>query len=203
MDTSREKRGRGCDCLSERWWPLREFFIFGNELRARLVSLRYVTNQPEHHGWGDLGCFDGLFLAASGVNLRLSDNTVGQESPLYSPNGDFLFMPNATGITRFPVNADGSLSAGTKISIPTVNGRQALTAGMAYSPDGSTLYAAVNGQNRVVAIDPTAGTIKQSWDVGIAPRQLKFVGGQLYVSDEGGRMAKPGEDTIESYGTQV
>jgi len=140
---------------------------------------------------------------ASGVNLRLSDNTVGQESPLYSPNGDFLFMPNATGITRFPVNADGSLSAGTKISIPTVNGRQALTAGMAYSPDGSTLYAAVNGQNRVVAIDPTAGTIKQSWDVGIAPRQLKFVGGQLYVSDEGGRMAKPGEDTIESYGTQV
>lgn len=140
---------------------------------------------------------------AAGVSMRLSDNTVGQESPLYSPDGSFLFMPNATGITRFPVNADGSLAAGTKIAIPDANGRRALTAGMAFSPDGSTLYAAVNGQNTVVAIDPTAGTIKQTWNVGIAPRQLKFVGDKLYVSDEGGRRAQAGEDTIGSYGTQV
>ena len=63
---------------------------------------------------------------AAGVNLRLSDNTVGQEGPLYSPDGSFLFMPNATGITRFPVNADGSLAAGTKIAIPDANGRRAL-----------------------------------------------------------------------------
>lgn len=140
---------------------------------------------------------------ASGVNMRLSDNTVGQEAPLYSPDGKFLFMPNATGITRFPVNADGTLGSGTKIAIPTVGGRQALTAGMAFSADASTLFAAVNGQNTVVAIDPTAGTIKQTWDVGIAPRQLKLVGTKLYVSDEGGRRANPGEPTIESYGTQV
>ena len=140
---------------------------------------------------------------AAGVNLRLSDNTVGQESPLYSPDGTLLWMPNATGLTRFPVNADGTLAPGTKITIPTVDGQQALTAGMAYSPDGSTLYAAVNGQNTVVAIDPATGTVKQTWDVGIAPRQLKFVGTKLYVSDEGGRKANPGEPTIESYGTQV
>ena len=140
---------------------------------------------------------------ASGVNMRLSDNSVGQESPLYSPDGQFLWMPNATGVTRFPVNADGTLGAGTKIPIPTVGGQQALTAGMAYSPDGSTMYAAVNGQNRVVAIDPATGAIKQAWEVGIAPRQLRFVGSKLYVSDEGGRMAKPGEPTINSYGTQV
>jgi YVTN family beta-propeller protein len=50
---------------------------------------------------------------------------------------------------------------------------------MAYSPDGSTLYAAVNGQNAVVAIDPTTGAIKLTWDVGIAPRQLRFVGPKL------------------------
>jgi len=140
---------------------------------------------------------------AAGVNTRLSDNTVGQESPLYSPDGTFLWMPNATGLTRFPVNADGTLGAGTKITIPTVGGRQALTAGMAYSPDGSTLYAAVNGQNTVVAIDPATGSIKQTWAVGIAPRQLRFVGNKLYVSDEGGRQANPGDTTIGSYGTQV
>lgn len=140
---------------------------------------------------------------ASGVDLRLSDNTVGQEGPLYSPDGAFLFMPNATGITRFPVNADGTLAAGTKIAIPDASGKKALTAGMAFSADGSTLYAAVNGQNSVVAIDPAAGTIERTWPVGIAPRQLEVVEGKVYVSDEGGRVARPGETTIDSYGTAV
>ncbi|KQY64420.1 MULTISPECIES: bifunctional YncE family protein/alkaline phosphatase family protein [unclassified Nocardioides] len=140
---------------------------------------------------------------ASGVDMRLSDNTVGQESPIYSPDGDFLWMPNATGLTRFPVVDGGALGPGTKVTLPTVDGRQPLTAGLAYSPDGATLYAAVNGQNTVAAIDPVLGTVKRTWDVGIAPRQLRFVGERLYVSDEGGRRARAGDDTIESYGTQV
>ena len=74
---------------------------------------------------------------------------------------------------------------------------------MAFSPDGSMLYAAVNGQNTVVAIDPVAGTVKQTFNTGIAPRQLKFVGTKLYVSNEGGRRAVPGEPAMNSYGTQV
>ncbi|MDQ1529504.1 MAG: hypothetical protein QOH77_1294, partial [Actinomycetota bacterium] len=135
--------------------------------------------------------------------LKISDGTVGQEGPAFSPDGKFLFAPDATGIVRYPFNADGSLGAGTKISIPTVGGLEALTAGMAFSADGSTLYAAVNGQNTVVAIDPAVGTIKQTFAVGIAPRQLKFVGNTLYVSNEGGRRAVAGDTTMGSYGTQV
>jgi len=140
---------------------------------------------------------------ASGVNLRLADNSVGQEGPVYSPDGAFLFMPNATGITRFPVNADGTLAAGTKIAIPDVGGKRALTGGMAFSADGQALYAAVNGQNTVVAIDPVAGTITRTWNVGIAPRQVKLVGDELYVSNEGGRPATAGDTTMDSYGTAV
>ena len=141
---------------------------------------------------------------ASGVNTRLSDNTVGQEGPLYSPDGTLLWMPNATGLTRFPVNSDGTLGTGTRVAIPaSATGQQALTGGMTYSPDGSTLYAALNGQNTVVAIDPATGVIKQTWAAGIAPRQLRFVGTKLYVSDEGGRQANAGEPTMGSYGTQV
>jgi YVTN family beta-propeller protein len=135
--------------------------------------------------------------------LKISDGTVGQEGPVFSPDGKFLFAPVATGIVRYPFNADGSLGGGTKISIPTAGGLRALTAGMAFSPDGSTLYAAVNGQNTVVAIDPAAGTIKQTFTTGIAPRQLKFVGTSLYVSNEGGRQAVAGDTTMNSYGTQV
>ena len=140
---------------------------------------------------------------ASGVDARLSDNTVGQEGPLYSPDGKVLWMPNSTGLTRFPVNDDGTLGDGTKVAIPTKGDQRALTAGLAYSSDGSILYAALNGQNTVVAIDAADGTIKQTWDVGIAPRQLKLVGTKLYVSDEGGRRAIPGEPTQGSYGTDV
>ena len=73
----------------------------------------------------------------------------------------------------------------------------------AYSPDGSTLYVALNGQNTVIAMDPSTGNVEHTWDVGIAPRELAFVGNKLYVSNEGGRRAKPGDTTINSYGTDV
>ncbi|QGN34108.1 alkaline phosphatase family protein [Microlunatus sp. Gsoil 973] len=141
--------------------------------------------------------------SASTVDQKLSDGSVGQEGPTYSPNGRYLWLPETNGLTRFAVNDDGTLGAATKITIPTVDGHSALVGAAAYSPDGTTLYAAVNGQNTVAALDPSTGTIKQTWDVGIAPRGLQFVGNRLYVSNEGGRQSKPGETTMTSYGSDV
>src|SRR5262249_6333287 len=140
---------------------------------------------------------------ASGINERYTDLSVGQEGPTYSPDGNFLWLPQQDKITRFPVNADGTLGAPTSFAIPKVNGRSALVAQIAYSPDASTLYAAINGQNPVVAFDPPSGAVEQTWSVGIAPRELTFVGNKLYVSDEGGRQAQPGDTTMDSYGTSV
>jgi YVTN family beta-propeller protein len=150
----------------------------------------------------------------SGVNQTLSDGTVGQEGPTYSPDGKFLWLPEQDAVTRFPVNADGTLGTPTRFPLqrvgthlsgnnrtPTPN--SALVAQTAYSPDGSTLYAALNGQNTVVALDPNTGAVEHTWNVGIAPRELSFVGNKLYVSDEGGRQAQPGETTMDSYGTAV
>ena len=141
--------------------------------------------------------------SASFVNEKLSDGTVGQEGPTYSPDGKFLWLPEQNGLTRFPVNADGTLGAGTSVALPKVNGASALTAQSVYSPDGTTLYVAVNGQNTVDALDPATGAVQHTWDVGIAPRELAFVGGKLYVSDEGGRPAQAGDTTMDSYGTAV
>ncbi len=151
---------------------------------------------------------------ASGVSQTLSDGTVGQEGPTYSPDGKFLWLPEQDALTRFPVNPDGTLGTPTRFPLPTVgshlsgNSRtptpnSALVGQTTYSPDGSTLYAALNGQNTVVAIDPTSGAVEHTWNVGIAPRELAFAGGKLYVSDEGGRPAKPGDTTMDSYGTPV
>ena len=131
---------------------------------------------------------------AAGVNQQFTNGTVGQTGPTWSPNGKLLWVPEQTGLSRFPVNKDGTLGTPTTVSIPTVSGHAALTGQIAYSPDKATLYAAVNGQNTVVAIDPNTGAIQHTWNVGIAPRELKFVGKKLYVSDEGGRQAQARRD---------
>ena len=51
--------------------------------------------------------------SASAVNQKLSDGSVGQEGPTYSPDGKFLWLPERNGLTRFPVNADGTLGTPT------------------------------------------------------------------------------------------
>jgi YVTN family beta-propeller protein len=151
---------------------------------------------------------------APGLSQGFSDTSVGQEGPTYSPDGNFLWLPQQNGLTRFPVNAQGTLGTPTVFPIPTAGSHpsgnsatptpnSALVGQIKYSPDGSTLYAALNGQNTVIALDPNTGAIEHTWNVGIAPRELNFVGNTLYVSDEGGRQAQPGDTTMGSYGSQV
>ncbi|MFE9612114.1 alkaline phosphatase family protein [Streptomyces sp. NPDC006012] len=136
-------------------------------------------------------------------DLRISSASVGQEGPAYSPDGKQLWLGQSDGYTKFTVNADGTLAGPTAVAIPADGSKHALVGAAVFSADGSTVYSAVNGQNRVVAIDAATGTIKQSWAVGNAPRGMVVVGSKLYVSNEGGRPAKAGETTINSYGTQV
>src|SRR6516225_9657118 len=84
--------------------------------------------------------------SASANSQVLSDSTVGQEGPTYSPDGKFLWLPEKDALTRFPVNADGTLGTPTRFPLPTVgthlsgNGRtptpnSALVAQTRYSPD--------------------------------------------------------------------
>ncbi|MBE8521920.1 phosphoesterase [Amycolatopsis sp. H6(2020)] len=137
------------------------------------------------------------------ANLRIPGNDVGQEGPSYSPDGKALWLAQTDGYTKFTVNRDGTVAAPTPVKIPADGAKHALVAQAVFSPDGSTVYSAVNGQNRVVALDAATGAIKQSWAVGNAPRDLVRVGSKLYVSNEGGRPARPGEPTLNSYNTQV
>ncbi|MET8999494.1 alkaline phosphatase family protein [Amycolatopsis sp. NPDC004169] len=137
------------------------------------------------------------------ANLRIPGNDVGQEGPSYSPDGKTLWLAQTDGYTRFTVNPDGTVAAPVVVKIPADGPKHALVAQAVFSPDGSTVYSAVNGQNRVVALDAVTGAIEQSWAVGNAPRDLVRVGSKLYVSNEGGRQARPGEPTLNSYNTQV
>ncbi|MFI6086234.1 bifunctional YncE family protein/alkaline phosphatase family protein [Streptomyces sp. NPDC051217] len=140
--------------------------------------------------------------AASSVP-RISGKDVGQEGPTYSPDGERLWLGRTDGYTKFTVNPDGSVANPVTISIPADGPKHALVGAAVFSADGATVYSAVNGQNRVVAINAATGAIQRSWDVGNAPRGMVQVGDKLYVSNEGGRTARPGETTINSYNTQV
>jgi YVTN family beta-propeller protein len=140
---------------------------------------------------------------SASADLKISGNDVGQEGPTYSPDGKQLWLGRTDGFTKFTVNADGSLANPTNITIPADGAKHALVGEPVFSADGSTVYVAVNGQNRVVAISAATGAIQQSWAVGTAPRGMVQVGSKLYVSNEGGRPAKPGDTTMNSYGTQV
>ncbi|WP_066943234.1 bifunctional YncE family protein/alkaline phosphatase family protein [Streptomyces lushanensis] len=141
--------------------------------------------------------------SGAGADLKISGGDVGQEGPTYSPDGKQLWLGRADGYTKFTVNPDGSLSNPTTVSIPAQGSKRSLASAAVFSADGSTVYSAVNGQNRVVAINAATGVIEQSWNTGNAPRGMVRVGDKLYISNEGGRPAGPGEDTINSYGTQV
>ncbi|WP_238151536.1 bifunctional YncE family protein/alkaline phosphatase family protein [Kribbella sindirgiensis] len=137
------------------------------------------------------------------ADLKIPGNDVGQEGPTYSPDGSQVWLGQTDGYRKFTVNSDGSLANPTFVAIPADGAKHSLAAEAVFSPDSSMVYSAVNGQNRVVAIDTATGAIKQSWATGNAPRDLVVVGNKLYVSNEGGRTARPGDPTINSYGTQV
>ena len=137
------------------------------------------------------------------ANLQISGNDVGQAGPTYSPDGTQLWLGQTDGYRKFTVNPDGTLANPTVVSIPADGPKHALVGQAVFSSDGSTVYAAVNGQNRVVAINAATGAIQQSWAVGNAPRDMVEVGTKLYVGNEGGRPAQPGDTTLNSYNTQV
>jgi YVTN family beta-propeller protein len=137
------------------------------------------------------------------ADLKISGNDVGQEGPTYSPDGKQLWLGQSNGYRRFTVNADGTLADPTFVTIPADGAKLPLVGQAVFAPDGATVYAAVNGENKVVAIDTATGTITRSWATGIAPRDMVAAGSKLYVSNEGGRTAKAGDTTINSYGTPV
>jgi YVTN family beta-propeller protein len=171
----------------------------GSHLAALTADGGIALTIVDLHNWK----VQQLVGNSSAADLKISDNSVGQSGPTYSPDGSTVWVPQTNGYARFPVNADGTVSAPTTINIPSDGSKSALPAQAVFSPDGSTVYATVNGQNRVVAIDAATGALGQSWPVGIAPRGIVRIGSKLYVSNEGGHMPTAGDSTLNSYGTQV
>jgi YVTN family beta-propeller protein len=148
-----------------------------------------------------------------GKDLGFGDYSVAADGPLYSRNGKSLWFPQGADLVHFTVGSDGMVDDATKVIIPlsqtTTNLNSGTTttddlpSGMALSSNGSRLYVALNGINDLGVINTATNQVVRTIPVGNAPRQVVVVGHDAFVSNEGGRPAKPGEFTNESDGTAI
>ena len=182
-------------------------------------------------GWNDFSGFLVIIdLKTDKVVSRTSlatgsgssqDFSVAADGPLFSPDGTTLWVPQTTYLTRFSFDQSTGAATqtaaiplcGSALTSPACNPNigpsdpsgSYLPSGMALSPDGSKLYVALNGANTLGVIDTATNTLTQQIPVGNAPRQVVISedGTTAYVSNEGGRSAKPGEFTNLSDGTPI
>jgi YVTN family beta-propeller protein len=142
---------------------------------------------------------------------------VGADGPLYSPDGKTMWVPQTGDIAKFTVDPEtGMVSEKTIINLPpAANGPapeysteathpgEALASGMALSSDASKLYVTFNGSNKLGVINTATNEVEKEIPVGNAPRQVVLDGNTAYVSNEGGRPARPGDTTNLSDGTPI
>jgi YVTN family beta-propeller protein len=147
----------------------------------------------------------GKVLQRTGYSLQGYE--VGStDPPVYSHDGKTLWVQNPEGLfggtnklVRFAVKPDGTVNV-TPVAVIPLPG---VPAGMTLSPDGSDLYVALNSSNTLGVISTATNQLIKQIPVGNAPRQVVLVGSRAFVSDEGGRVAKPGDSTDRSDGTPI
>jgi YVTN family beta-propeller protein len=126
----------------------------------------------------------------------------GVAAPVYSPDGSALYAATLTQILKYTVGANGMVTnpdSPTTISLPDGS----FPYGLALSSDGTKLYAALSGINKLSVIDTTTNTVTAQIPVGNAPQAVAIVGFQAFVSNRGGRPAAAGDTTNDSDGTPI
>lgn len=142
---------------------------------------------------------------------------VAADGPFYSPDGKTLWVPQTGDIAKFTVNPETGMVS-NKVIVPMPKAEhthapeydtepaspgEALPSGMAFSEDGSKVYVALNGSNKLAVINTETNAVENEIPVGNAPRQVVIQGETAYVSNEGGRPARPGDTTNYSDGTKI
>jgi YVTN family beta-propeller protein len=153
-------------------------------------------------GGDDSGAAHLQILDASTDAVLQTFGGQGVAAPVYSPDGTALYAATLNSVLKYTVGSDGLVTDPTDptvISLPSGS----FPYGLAISSDGSTLYAALNGTNKLGVIDTATGTLTDSIAVGNAPENIAIVGDEAFVSNRGGRPAKSGDFTDSSDGTPI
>ena len=110
---------------------------------------------------------------------------------VFSPDGARLYLANVAGsIKVFGVGASGVVSGLASLPLPHADAprrKAEIPAGLAVSSDGRRLYVCGNLSNRLLELDARSGQVLRTWDVGVAPYEVRLTRGKAYVSNWGGR----------------
>jgi YVTN family beta-propeller protein len=120
------------------------------------------------------------------------------------PSGVWLSTARA-GLIEAKPNAAGKWAWGRNIPIPSSDKGPSYPCGLALSKDAKVAFVAVNRNNTLAIVDLEKKKVTKEIPVGVAPYGVVLSADEkiAYVTNWGGRMAKEGDNTMESSGTPV
>ncbi len=135
---------------------------------------------------------------------------------IWSDDGTQLYCTDAyNSIHVASRGTDGRIAFGKPILLPTANREVAnfsgfmaspklvAPGGMALDAKRNRMYVTLSRNNSLAVIDQETRKVLSEIPVGVAPFTVLVDGDFAYVSNWGGRRAKPGDKTANSSGTQV
>jgi YVTN family beta-propeller protein len=145
-------------------------------------------------------------VASAKVNQAFSPPNAGGAPAgiVYSKDGRHLYVSETKSVIDIvDVANDGSLTLASRIALPEPDGGTAYPIGLAVSDDDTTLYVALSRHNTLGVINLAKQQLVKEIPVGNAPWGVILIGNKAYVSNEGGRIAVPGDFTNGSSGTAI
>ncbi|MFY4774096.1 bifunctional YncE family protein/alkaline phosphatase family protein [Metabacillus sp. RGM 3146] len=128
---------------------------------------------------------------------------------VYSKDGSKLYATGSEGtegkLVVMSVGEDGIPKIQNTFSLPKAaagDNANINPLDLAVGPEGKLLIA-LNRDNSLGVVDPDTGKLTAKVSVGNAPSSVLVNGHTAYVTNQGGRAAKPGDTTVDSSGTPV
>ncbi len=150
-------------------------------------------------------------LTAQGVTLftvdgvqtgRFRRGAASMAGIAFSPDGlqvaASIFEADGDGITILDVA--GTVPA-KRITLPAGSA----PAGLVFNRAGTSLFVALSRRNQLAEVEIDTGRIRRTVPTGAAPLGVAMVrsGSRIFVTNQGGRLARPGETVSNSAGTNV
>jgi YVTN family beta-propeller protein len=132
------------------------------------------------------------------ILLPDKEGQVSYTGLIFSRDGKRIYLSNVNGSIKVFTVEDGIVQPSLTFHLPHtgLSQRKAeIPAGLLLSADQKILYVIGNLSNKLFELDAETGSVRRSFDVGVAPYDVVIVGQKAYVSNWGGRRPEVGSVT--------